>query len=222
MKIQRRSEFKLSKSLSNKLKEVDPATIGHWVRFGSLDSRIKSMVIGMKIVGTAFTVKTAAYDSTMVHKAISLAEEGDVLVVDRSGDEKHACIGEIVAYAAKVKNIAGIVVDGPITDIQGIKKLGIPIFATGTSPVTTRVIGESGEINTNVHCGGVSISPGDVIIGDDNGVIVLENDIDIEEMVTNAKKIEESEPYKKKQLDEGVALSSISKADELLKERGLI
>src|SRR5699024_5911975 len=86
-------------------------------------------------------------------------------------------------FAAKVKKIAGIIVDGPMTDIQAIKDLDFPVFATGLSPITTKIIGQSGEINTTVHCGGVSVRPGDLILADDNGVLVFPSE-NIEDMTS--------------------------------------
>ena len=179
MKILNRVENKrFTTEIKERLSKVEPATMGHYLHYGFMDTRVKSMLQNVNVVGTAFTVRTNVNDSTMVHKAVSLAEEGDILVIDRTGDGKHACVGEIVAYAANARKLAGIIIDGPCTDIQAIREIGIPVFATGLSPITTKLYGESGEINTVVQCGGVNVHPGDVIVADDNGVLVLPQDID--------------------------------------------
>jgi len=217
MKILQKSNFVLDKNTKRGLKEISPATLGHWIDFGSLNSSIKRFTGEHKVVGTAFTIKTDAFDSTMVHKAVSLAEEGDIIVIDRNGDNKYACVGEMVAYAAQSRNISGIIIDGPITDIKEIKELDIPIYATGLSPITTTLQGKSGEINSVIQCGGVNISPGDIIYGDDNGIIVIENDVNIDNLIEKAKEKEQKEPLLKKELDNGTPLASLSKADELLK-----
>ncbi|ARD48636.1 hypothetical protein SporoP37_11075 [Sporosarcina sp. P37] len=217
MKILNRVEnSKLTSELKERFSKVEPATIGHHLHYGFMDPRIKSMFENVSVVGTAFTVRTSVDDSTMVHKAVSLAEEGDILVIDRTGDVKHACVGEMVAYAANVRKLAAIIIDGPCTDIQALREIGLPVFATGLSPITTKLYGESGEINTSVQCGGVSVNPGDLIVADDNGVLVMPADLDYEEILAKTEASEQKEPNTKKLLDGGKVLSSITRADELI------
>ncbi|WP_085990937.1 RraA family protein [Oceanobacillus senegalensis] len=208
----------LSPKMKERFNKVEPATIGHHLHYGFMDPRVKSMLQNVNVVGTAFTVRTNVNDSTMVHKAVSLAEEGDVIVIDRTGDNKHAPVGEIVAYAANSRKIAGIIIDGPCTDIQAIREIGLPVFATGLSPITTKLYGDSGEINTTVQCGGVTVNPGDLIVADDNGVLVLSQDLDYEKVLEKAEASERREPETKKLLDSGRTLSSISRADQLIEE----
>lgn len=224
MKILPKYKERIPTSIIERIKKVEPATIGHYLHFGFMAPRIKSALPNVKVVGQAVTVKTTANDGVMVHKAVSLSSEGDVIVIDRSGDPKHACVGEIVAFAAKVKKIAGIIVDGPMTDIQAIKDLDFPVFATGLSPITTKIIGQSGEINTTVHCGGVSVRPGDLILADDNGVLVFpsENIEDMTSILEVAEANDERERSVKERLKSGINLASISKADALLKKNGVI
>lgn len=223
MKILPREKTWISDELKARCEEVEPATIGHYLHFGFMDPKISPVFDNVKMVGQAFTVKTTSYDSVMVHKAVSLAEEGDVLVIDRSGDTKHACVGEMVVYAAKARKLAGIIIDGPSTDIQAIRELGVPVFSTGLSPITTKLIGNSGEINTTVQCGGVTVNPGDLIIADDNGVLVMPKDKeDLEEIIARAEASEANEANTKQKLDSGVPLASITRADSFLREQGLI
>ena len=208
----------LTTSVKERFNKVEPATIGHHLHYGFMDPSIKSMLYDVKVVGTAFTARTNVNDSTMVHKAVSSAKEGDVIVIDRTGDTKHACVGEVVAYAAKSRKISGIIIDGPCTDIQAIREIGIPVFATGLSPITTKLYGESGEINTTVQCGGVTVNPGDLIIADDNGVLVLTQELNYESILEKAEASEQKEPETKKLLDSGRTLSSLSRADQLIEE----
>lgn len=154
--IERVENPKFTKVMKERLSQVEPATIGHYLHYGFMESQVKSMLQDVNVVGTAFTVRTSVNDSTMVHKAVSLAKEGDILVIDRTGDSKHACVGEIVAYAARARKLAGIIIDGPCTDIQALREIGLPVFATGLSPITTKLYGQSGEINTTIQCGGHS------------------------------------------------------------------
>lgn len=224
MKVLPNYDKKVSTDTIERLKKVEPATIGHHLHFGFMDPRIQSRLSNVKVVGQAVTVKTTGNDGIMVHKAVSLAEEGDVIVIDRSGDSKHACVGEIVAYAAKVKQIAAIIVDGPSTDIQAIRELQFPVFSTGLSPITTKIIGNAGEVNTSVQCGGVSVKPGDLILADDNGVLVFDSTLmdELEEILKIAEQNETREKIVKEKLDNGINLSSISKTDFLLNEKGII
>ncbi|MFE8698420.1 RraA family protein [Cytobacillus sp. FJAT-53684] len=221
MKVMPRKKRELTEDIKNRLLKIDPATIGHWLQFGFMNSRIKAMVNNIKVVGSAFTVKTTSIDSVMVHKAVSLAREGDILVIDRNGDEKYACVGEIIVYAAKKRNLAGIIVDGPITDIQSVRELNFPVYSTGLSPVTTRLVGNTGEINTTIQCGGVTVEPGDTILGDDNGLLVLSKDLNIQEWLLKAEEKEAMEKIMKDKIDQGLPLASITKADQLLRESGI-
>jgi 4-hydroxy-4-methyl-2-oxoglutarate aldolase len=216
--LPRANNQRLTDELLERFRKVEPATIGHYVNSGFMNPAIKSMLDDVKVTGLAFTVKTAGKDSVMVHKAVSMAEEGDVIVIDRSGDTRHACVGGVVAYAANSRKVSAIIIDGPCTDIQDIRKLGIPVFATGLSPITTNVLGESGEINTTVQCGGVVVESGDLILADDNGVLVIPKDAPYDEMLQRAEASIEREPKTKALLDSGCTLASIGKADELLQE----
>jgi 4-hydroxy-4-methyl-2-oxoglutarate aldolase len=156
------------------LTEVSFPTIGHFLEEGFVDPAIRAMVTPSRIVGRAVTVRITAPDSVLVHKATELLEPGDALVIDVGGDTRHAPVGEMVALAVRERGGAAIVVDGVCTDIVEIREMGLPVFARGTSVLTTKLHGlNSGSINAAVACGGVVVRPGDVVLGDDNGVLVL-------------------------------------------------
>lgn len=125
------------------------------------------------MAGYAITVKARAGDNLMLHAALDMATENDVIVVSNEGDRSRALMGEImVAYAHCTRKIAGIVLDGPIRDIDALSVLDFPIFATGANPAGPFKEGP-GEVNTHVAVGGVAVSPGDLIVGDADGVIVI-------------------------------------------------
>lgn len=156
------------------LTEVSFPTIGHFLEEGFVDPAIRAMAAPAKIVGRAVTVRITAPDSVLVHKATELLEPGDALVIDIGGDVRHASVGEMVALAARERGGVAIVIDGVCTDIVEIRAMGLPVFARGTSVLTTKLHGlNSGAINAPVACGGVVVRPGDVVLGDDNGVLVL-------------------------------------------------
>ncbi|HFZ8994662.1 TPA: RraA family protein [Citrobacter freundii] len=138
------------------------------------------------MAGFAITVKARAGDNLMLHAALDMATENDVIVVSNEGDRSRALMGEImVAYAHCTKKIAGIVLDGPIRDIDALSVLDFPLFATGSNPAGPFKKGP-GEVNTPIAVGGVAINPGDLIIGDADGVIVIPLG-DAEELLDKAK-----------------------------------
>ncbi|RIK43198.1 MAG: 4-hydroxy-4-methyl-2-oxoglutarate aldolase [Chloroflexi bacterium] len=194
------------------LRGIPPATIGHMLDFGFMDRQLRPY--GRRrftICGPAVTVRCMAIDSSVVHHAISLAEPGDVLVIDRNGDDKHAAWGEMTSLAAKLRGLAGTIIDGPATDIVEIEEMEYLVFARGIAPITTRGLASSGEINTTVQCGGVVVQPGDIILADDNGVLVLAPDV-VEEVVQRCLPRVEREAMIRARLLAGEALGEITGA----------
>lgn len=194
---------------------VSPATIGHLLDSGFLDPAIKPLFSGVKVAGPAFTVRIAAQDSTAVHKAMGLVQPGDVVVIDRLGDTRHACVGEVVALAAKTRGVAAIVIDGVATDAAEIRELGIPVFSRGLSPLTTKLLGLSGEINVPVQVGGVVVRPGDLVVADDNGVLVLDPAL-APDAIAHAEESERLEVELKRRVVAGEPLPQITGADKLM------
>lgn len=161
------------KALLEKLAKVETASIGHFRHIGFMDPAIKPLIDGKHIVGTAVTVAIPGQDSTLLHHALGFLRPGDVLVIDRLGDTKHACFGGGVCVAAKTSGAAGAILDGPCTDPSEIRREDFPLWCRGISPITTRVYDIGGSMNVPVTCGGASVSPGDVILADENGVLVM-------------------------------------------------
>lgn len=125
------------------------------------------------MAGPAYTVKCRAGDNLALHAALNHCEEGDVLVVSNEEDTTRAVLGEIMmAYLMYTKKVAGIVVDGPIRDIDEIAHWDFPVYCTGTTPGGPYKEGP-GEVNVPVACGGISVNPGDIILADPDGVIVI-------------------------------------------------
>jgi RraA family protein len=136
----------------------------------------------LTLAGPACTVKVYPGDNLMVHKALDVAEPGDVIVIDTSGSRATAVLGDLVSTKARHRGVAGFVVDGLIRDLPGIRALGdFPVFARGTTPVGPLHRGP-GEINYPIAAGGVVVHPGDVIVGDATGIVVVPREI-AEEMV---------------------------------------
>lgn len=124
------------------------------------------------LLGTAFTVKVPAGDNLMLHKAMDLAEPGDVLVIDAGGYSGRAIIGELMTTYCKVRGLAGVVLDGCVRDCAALENMDFPVYARGASPNGPYKNGP-GEINTPVQIGGVVVTPGDILVGDGDGVVVI-------------------------------------------------
>ncbi|MEO3997499.1 RraA family protein [Mesorhizobium sp. CAU 1732] len=156
---------------------VEIATIGHFRHRGFVSNRLRPITpLPGTLVGTAVTVAIPGTDSTLLHHAMSIIEPGDVLVIDRLGDTRHACLGGGVAFAAKVAGAIAVVLDGPCTDAEEIIEVGLPVFCTGVSGITTRLNDLGGSLNKPVSCGDVPVLPGDVVVLDNCGVLVLPPD----------------------------------------------
>ena len=164
----------LGEGLGEGLAAVSFPTIGHFLADGFVDPAIRSLLDGVKVAGPAVTVRVAENDAYAMNRALLELYPGAVLVVDMSGDHRHAPVGAVTAAAATAQGAAGVVVDGVATDILELRTTGLPVFARGTSCLTTkRVRGAGSAVNVPVQCGGVQVNPGDWVLGDDNGVIVL-------------------------------------------------
>jgi regulator of RNase E activity RraA len=155
------------------LGKAEPATIGHFLDFGFVDPAIRALWQVPRIAGTAVTVRCAGNDSTIVHYALGQLRPGDILVIDRAGDTRHAAVGGGVAFAARETGCLGIIIDGVATDIAEIRDYGMPVWGRGLSTVTTKRHMSQGEFCVPVSCGGVPVLPGDAILADENGVLVL-------------------------------------------------
>jgi RraA family protein len=124
------------------------------------------------LVGPACTVKVFPGDNLMVHKALDIAQPGDVVVVDAGASRMNAALGSLISTKARHRGIAGFVVDGYVRDLPEILELDFPIFARGTSPIGPLHRGP-GEINFPVSCGRVVVNPGDVVVADAFGVVMV-------------------------------------------------
>ncbi|MFE7083609.1 RraA family protein [Priestia megaterium] len=161
-------------------------------RFRAMDYTVKSMNrLGVHLVGSALTIRIHPTDNLMIHKAMDLAKPGDVLVIDAFGGKENAVVGELICHYAKIKGIAGIVTSSPIRDTNAIYNMDIPVFARGATPRGPLKEG-SGEINTTISCGLVPVDPGDIIVGDDDGVVVIPKSEAVS-VLEETKKIQEKE-----------------------------
>ena len=178
--------------------------------------QLRPMYKGATLAGPAFTVKTAPGDNLLVHKALDLARPGDVVVVDAGGFPDHAIIGELMATHARQRGIAGLVIWGAIRDSAELGAGSYPVFACAVTHRGPYKNGP-GEINVPIAMGGMPVSPGDIIVGDADGLVAIPLD-QAERILASAKAIVEKESAAMKQIQAG----SVDRAwvDKALKEKG--
>lgn len=138
----------------------------------NMNSTIKPLSEQYRLCGPAYTVSILANDNLALLKALSMAKPGDVLVIDAKGYEYNCVAGDFVIGMAKVLGLAGFVIDGVIRDLRGVKALEFPVFCKGTTIAAGGKVGV-GAINVPISCGGVHVSPGDIIVGDADGIVVV-------------------------------------------------
>ena len=167
----------MTSTLLRELTDVSYPTIGHFLEEGFVSPAIQSLLANVKIAGPAVTVRIADHDAIAMNRALLALTPRDVLVVDMLGDQQHAPVGAVTAAAALAQGAAAVVVDGVATDVLELRQTGLPVFARGTSCLTTkRLHGSGSAVNVPVQCGGVTVNPGDLVLGDDNGLIALAPD----------------------------------------------
>ena len=140
-------------------------------RFNWMDSGIVARS-GLPLCGLAVTVRARPADNLMVHKTLELAEPGDIVVVNTCGNTGNAVFGELMATSAAAKGIGGIVVDGAIRDVEAITRLKLPAYSRAVCPGGCDKDGW-GEVNVPISCGGTVVMPGDIVVGDADGIAVV-------------------------------------------------
>jgi 4-hydroxy-4-methyl-2-oxoglutarate aldolase len=160
-------------------------------RMNAMHAEIKPIIEGVNVAGSAVTVQCIVGDNLIVHKAIYVAKHGDVIVVDVRGHKDTSVWGNIMTKACMLRGIEAVVIDGSIRDVLENKKDGYPIFCRGIAPAGSHK-NCAGNINVPIQCGGIHINPGDIIVGDDDGVAVVPRN-EAEMVLIKAKEKVESE-----------------------------
>jgi len=202
--------------LVRKFESVEVATIGHFRHRGFVRHSITPVVEPKKtLVGTAVTVAIPGTDSTLLHHAIGFLRPGDFLFVDRLGDDRHACIGGGVAFAIRTAGAIGVAIDGPCTDVEEIVELGMPLWCRGVSGITTRLNDLGGALNLPISCGNVPVLPGDVVVADASGIVVIPVD-EAEDVVEEAMMRQARAGRNKDKVAAGEKLGDLSGASRLI------
>lgn len=168
-----------------------------------------------KLLGTAVTMRVTAAGPTrpaahMGVNPIMAAEQGAVIVIDNAGHLDENCWGEILTYASIQRGIRGVVIDGACRDVDVIKTLGFPVYARGRVPLTARGRTMQDSYNCLIRCGGVQVRPGDIIMADDNGVVVIPQER-AEEVLAAAAEIYERESAIIEELKRGIPLDEVDR-----------
>lgn len=127
---------------------------------------------GRRLIGQACTVKVYPGDNLMVHKALDVARPGDIVVIDAGGSIKNAVLGDTISMKARHRGIAGFIVDGYVRDLDGIRDVGLPVYGRGETLIGPLHRGP-GEINYPICCGGVVVNPGDIVVADSGGIVII-------------------------------------------------
>ena len=144
-------------------------------RRGACSGRIAPLAPTMKFAGPALTVEVRPGDNLMIHAAMAIAKPGDVIVVDGKGDLSSALMGEIMCQQCVALGVIGVVIDGAVRDSEALRELGLPVYAAGLNPNgPTKFV--PGRLNHPISIGGVTVRAGDLVVGDADGVTVIERE----------------------------------------------
>ncbi len=186
-------------------------------RFHFMDPGIVART-GLPLCGVAVTVAARPADNLMVHKALELARPGDVIVVNTSGNTTSAVFGGLMGHTAAAARLGGIVVDGAVRDLDELTALHLPVFSRSVCAGGCDKDGP-GEVNVPVACGGIVVMPGDIVVGDRDGVVAIPAD-DAAEVLELVRTLVARERARIAEIDRGVLFKP--EIDETLRKRGVI
>ena len=186
--------------LVNQFAGIPVATIGdNMNRISCMNARMRPMN-SAPLLGGAFTVKVRAGDNLLFHKAIDMAQPGDIIMIDAQNEQSYAIFGELMIMWLRRRGVTGVVVDGCIRDYDAISKMqDIAVYATGITPNGPLKEG-GGEINFPIMCGGLVVNPGDIIVGDPDGIVVI-NPSDAADVLKKAQTQNAKEAKVMKEID---------------------
>lgn len=198
----------LSKHLISQLLQVETATLGHLINHGFMQPQMQCVLPNIRCCGPALTVSLPEDDGYSLPLSLDQAVPGDILVIERVNDDRHACWGAVMTIAAQQAGIAAVIIDGYITDISAIQAAHFPVWCKGRSPLTTKQGRKGGTVNQTIICSGVTVNPGDIILADENGVLALtENEFG--KHLEAAFRLQKQEPLIIEKLKKGISLAEI-------------
>lgn len=209
------------RSLVQSFADMGAATVHEAAgRIGAVNPAIKPLAPGVRILGTAITVACHPRDNLMLHKALQIAEPGDILVATTGDLYEAGYWGGLMATSAMARRLGGLAIDGCVRDSAEMIKMGFPVFCRGTCILGTTK-GVLGNINHPLLFGGVLVYPGDLILGDDDGLVAIPRD-DMQRVLEASKRRVEAEIAKAEKLKQGITSVEINKLDPVFKSLGLV
>ena len=173
---------------------------------------------GLPLCGLAVTVNARPGDNLMVHKALQIAQPGDIVVVCTNGNTTSAVFGELMCRTAVAAKVGGLVVDGAIRDVDGMTALGFPAYSRTVTPGGCDKDGP-GEINVAISCGNTVVQPGDIVVGDVDGIAVVPRE-DAAEVIELVRDLMKKEAKRVAEIESGVHFKA--EIDEALRKKGVI
>jgi 4-hydroxy-4-methyl-2-oxoglutarate aldolase len=211
---------RLSNGIVKQFQSLSSATIYEASgRKGFVDSKIKPFKKGLKLCGTAFTVQTAPGDNLMLHKALEISKKGDIIVATVGNEYEYGYWGDLMATQALAKGLNGLAIDGCVRDSEEMINNGFIVFCRGTS-IRGTVKKTLGLINYPINFGGTTVNPGDLIFGDDDGMVIIKHE-DCEDVLKKSLERIEKEKIKAQALEKGVTSVKYNKLDEVFKSLNL-
>jgi 4-hydroxy-4-methyl-2-oxoglutarate aldolase len=189
-------------------------------RIGSVHPAIKPLARGMRLLGPAVTVRCHPRDNLMLHKALQIARPGDVLVASTGGYADAGYWGGLMATSAMARKLGGLAIDGCVRDSEEIIQMGFPVFCRGTCVRGTSK-GVLGTVNLPILFGEVPLEAGDLILGDDDGLVIIPQP-DIEKVLAASRKRVEAEKQKSAVLASGVSSVEFNKLEPVFRSLGLV
>ncbi len=186
----------------------------------AMDSGIAPVATGTGMAGTALTVKASPGDNLIIHRAIAMAEPGDVLVVDGDGYTETAYMGELMCASCAAHDLAGVVVDGAVRDREELAAMGFPVYARAFHPQGP-LKGSPGSINVPVSCAGVTVHPGDIVVGDGDGLSVVPVR-EAEAVLERSREKVATEADLRERVEDGEYLYEIGGYDELFEDLSVV
>ncbi|MEW6666944.1 MAG: 4-carboxy-4-hydroxy-2-oxoadipate aldolase/oxaloacetate decarboxylase [Thermodesulfobacteriota bacterium] len=210
-----------TRELIDRFREIGSATVHEASgRLGAVDQALKPIARGVRLCGPAFTVQCHPLDNLMLHKALERAQPGDILVATVGGHYEGGYFGGLMATSAVARGLGGLAIDGCIRDSQEIVNMGFPVFCRGFCiRGTTKAV--LGLVNHPTLFGGVLVRPGDLVLGDDDGMVVVEREQCPSVLEKSLKRLE-AEKEKAKILRSGVSSVEFNKLDKVFERLGLV
>jgi regulator of RNase E activity RraA len=184
-------------------------------RFNAMTSDMRPLFEGIRLVGTAVTVKTLAADLAPAFKAIDVCRPGDVVVIDSHGSVNTAFWGENMTMSALNRGVIAAVIDGACRDVEEIRKIKFPVICKGIVPNVGAVAGY-GEVNVSIQCAGVAVSPGDIVVIDGNGVVVVPM-AEAAVVLQKAQRLLETEHLLQEKIKAGATIGELVNVDEIFR-----